>query len=137
VLSSQDEKDPKALLDAVRDACQRQNVVLTVRRKPADPADPPDEKRVALEHLEAAALNAAAALLEMKAEEARQAEGQATGAAGKRKRKAQEEVVAARKGVWVWVKEKAAAGWSITVKAGLDWVKGQVAGGGTPGPHGG
>jgi len=126
-----DKNDPKAILAAIREALRKQNVQLRVLDKPEDLLPPLNEKMVALEHLEAAAWHAAAQFLEKDAKQFAAAESRDP--AEKAKSQTPAAVAKARKGVLTWIAEKVKAGWTVTVKASLEWAKEHLKSvGGTP-----
>jgi hypothetical protein len=124
-LSPRDKNDPKAILDAVREALRQKEMELRVCNAPEEHLDPPETvRRVALEQLEAAAITVATKVLDEKAREIEQGQAGAKGQAPP----PPAAIPQARKGLVDWLGKAAKASWVVTVGAVLDWVKKQVTG---------
>ena len=116
-LSDRDKADPKAIMDAVRDALRKKNFELRVHNAPVESGDP--VRQVALEQLEAAALTVAAKLLDDRARESVEPQQ------GKKRTPASPGTIAkARKKLWDWTCFLGKMGWEVTVKKALEKIVG-------------
>jgi hypothetical protein len=78
VYTSREKSDPKALLKLVNEALKPEGIRVTAKEeKPEPEPEQSEEKRAAQEHLEAAALSAAAKLLDEKADKIQQTQAKA------------------------------------------------------------
>jgi len=118
-LSARDKDDPKAVLEAVREALKRSG--MTLRVTSCEQGEEPEvHRQIAQEQLEAAAFNLAAKHLDEKARTI--AKSDEEGAA----KPSPKEAATARKKVYDWIMGKVKVGYVITVGAILDWIKGQT-----------
>jgi hypothetical protein len=114
-LTEREKEQSHRAINKVRKALRQHNLVMEIRTCDDPPPTPEQEeernRRIVAEHLEAAAADIAAAVLEKNAQELRAA-GQG-GAAGTN-------VAQAKEALWEKKKKLIAKGWEITVGAALD-----------------
>ena len=122
VMTDREKNALRPALDVVRKALRPEKIVLRVDVVPEPNAEGQTDRRVASEQLEAAALRAAAAELDERAERTQ------TGSTGHSAGSQPQSVAPATTqqtaftAIRSWVGKKIAAGWRITVLTAIEWL---------------